>query len=62
MLCSTLFVHAPLRMLGLADEPLKAVGGGPVCSFVPYLLFKAFDVTLKNCKFNKMTLLADRAE
>ena len=28
-LCSALFVDGLLRMLGLADEPLKAVGGGP---------------------------------
>ena len=49
-------------MLGLADEPLKAVGGGAGCSFVPCLLFKAFDVTLKNCEVNKMTLLSDRAK
>jgi hypothetical protein len=34
-------------MLGLADDPLTAVEGGPACNFIPYLLFNTFDVILE---------------
>ena len=46
VLCSAVFVARPLRTLGLADDPVTAVEGGP-CNFTPHLLFSAFDVILK---------------
>jgi hypothetical protein len=47
VVCSPVFAARPLRILGLADDPLTAVEGGPAWYFAPCLLFSTFDVILK---------------